>query len=233
MNSSCFLCIIVQLAAASSPAIAQKSPRCWKKDVRVECARLLQMIFFFRFESQIASRFCCIEIGSYRFIRRCCCWENASLLFYLLFFSFLVFFCCLSFWGFYFCFFPFRNGSQHNIALVAMHGSNYLLLMDIPSTTRSDLFYRVESFFFFLISFSISISSKVSLSLLFCRCWYFIDESRQSLKGVRMRWGTTERERRQHLNISDAPEEKEKRRKRKRIEALLLLPNNAFNGGHQ
>lgn len=150
-----------------------------------------------------------------------------------LFFSFLVFFCCLSFWGFYFCFFPFRNGSQHNIALVAMHGSNYLLLMDIPSTTRSDLFYRVESFFFFLISISISISSKVSLSLLFCRCWYFIDESRQSLKGVRMRWGTTERERRQHLNISDAPEEKEKRRKRKRIEALLLLPNNAFNGGHQ
>lgn len=74
-----------------SPAIAQKkNPLGWKKkDVRVECARLLQMIFFFRFESQIASRFCCIEIGSYRFIRRCC-WENASLLFYLFFSVFVV-----------------------------------------------------------------------------------------------------------------------------------------------
>lgn len=78
-------------SSSYSPAIWQKNPLGWRRRMWGWSARDFYKWYssFFRFESQIASRFCCIEIGSYRFIRRCC-WENASLLFYLFFSVFVV-----------------------------------------------------------------------------------------------------------------------------------------------
>ena len=122
---------------------------------------------------------------------------------HLLFYLSLFFFCFFSVLSL-FCFmvllflFPFLwciNGSPsarlHNIALVAMHGSNYLLLMDIPQPRGGgpqsfSCFCPVKPFFFSII-FSLFIERTLRFSSksfsLFLFSWYFIDESRQSLKG--------------------------------------------------
>ena len=132
-----------------------------------------------------------LEIGSYYLDA-----GNASPFLSLsLFFCFFLFLVCFFLVLFLFLFLWCINGSPsarlHNIALVAMHGSNYLLLMDIPQPRGGgpqsfSCFCPVKPFFFSII-FSLFIERTLRFSSksfsLFLFSWYFIDESRQSLKG--------------------------------------------------
>lgn len=76
--------------------------------------------------------------------------------FFFLGFGFCYFSSCCCFVGFYSCSLPLSRQQQlHNIALETIHGSNYLLLMDIPSTAavvRESRVYVSKAFFFFLLS---------------------------------------------------------------------------------
>ena len=164
---------------------------------------------------------------------------------HLLFYLSLFFFCFFSVLSL-FCFmvllflFPFLwciNGSPsarlHNIALVAMHGSNYLLLMDIPQPRGGgpqsfSCFCPVKPFFFYYYfffvyrkntTFLIQVFLSLSLQLVFYR--WVASKSQRSGSMDAMRW-----ERQQLLNISDAG-------KTCRERSYKTLPNNAFNGGHQ
>ena len=190
--------------------------------------------WLFRFESKIANRFC-FRNRELSFGR----WKCIS------FFISLSLFLLFSVLSFFFCFlvlflFPFLwciNGSPsarlHNIALVAMHGSNYLLLMDIPQPRGGgpqsfSCFCPVKPFFFYYFFFCLSkehyvshpsLLLSLSVHLVFYR--WVASKSQRSGSMDAMRW-----ERQQLLNISDAG-------KTCRERSYKTLPNNAFNGGHQ